>query len=159
MNKKPITPSSVLLENLRQLISQARQQALRRIDSIQVQTYWQIGRHIVEYEQGGESRAAYGKQLLKQLAQQLSEEFGKGFDERNLRNMRAFFQAFPNWNAVRSDLSWTHYRLLLRVDSLEVRLWYMQEAAEQRWSTRVLERHIGTQYYQRLLSSQDKTAQ
>lgn len=74
------------------------------------------GRHIVEFEQGGHARAEYGAKLLPQLAQTLSHEFGKGFDERNLRNMRAFFLAFPNWNALRSELSWTHYRLLLRVD-------------------------------------------
>jgi predicted nuclease of restriction endonuclease-like (RecB) superfamily len=145
-----------LLDALRGLIIQARQQALRSVDTIQVQTYWQIGRHIVEFEQGGQARAAYGKRLLAELAAVLTGEFGKGFDERNLRNMRAFFQYFPNWNAVRSELSWTHYRLLLRVDTPEARLWYMQEAAAQNWSTRVLERQIGTLYYDRLLSSPDK---
>ncbi len=86
----------------------------------------------------------------------MSQEFGKGFEERNLRNMRAFFQQFPNWNALRSELSWTHYRLLLRVDAPEARNWYMQETAGQNWSTRVLERHLGTLYYERLLSSRDK---
>jgi predicted nuclease of restriction endonuclease-like (RecB) superfamily len=145
-----------LLDALRDLIIQARQHALRSVDTIQVQTYWQIGRHIVEFEQGGQARAAYGKRLLAELAVALTGEFGKGFDERNLRNMRAFFQYFPNWNAVRSELSWTHYRLLLRIDIPEARLWYMQEAAAQNWSTRVLERQIGTLYYDRLLSSPDK---
>ncbi len=94
---------------------------LRRVDVAQVQTYWGIGRHIVEFEQGGQNRATYGKQLLSRLAESLTHEFAKGFDERNLRNMRAFFQHFPNWNAVRSELSWTHYRLLLRVDSPKAR--------------------------------------
>jgi predicted nuclease of restriction endonuclease-like (RecB) superfamily len=145
-----------LLDALRSLILQARQQAFRSVDTIQVQTYWQIGRHIVEFEQGGQARAGYGKRLLAELAATLTGEFGKGFDERNLRNMRAFFQYFPNWNALRSELSWTHYRLLLRVDTLEARLWYMQEAAAQNWSTRILERQIGTLYYERLLSSQDQ---
>jgi predicted nuclease of restriction endonuclease-like (RecB) superfamily len=145
-----------LLDALRGLIIQARQQALRSVDTIQVHTYWQIGRHIVEFEQGGQARAAYGKRLLAELAAVLTGEFGKGFDERNLRNMRAFFQYFPNWNALRSELSWTHYRLLLRVDTPEARLWYIQEAAAQNWSTRVLERQIGTLYYNRLLSSPDK---
>lgn len=146
----------ILLATLRDLIAQARQQASRSVNTIQVQTYWKIGRHIVEFEQGGEVRAAYGKRLLARLAEALTGEFGKGFDVRNLRNMRAFFQHFPNWNALRSELSWTHYRLLLRVDTPEARLWYMQEAAEQNWSTRVLERQIGTLYYERLLSSPDK---
>jgi predicted nuclease of restriction endonuclease-like (RecB) superfamily len=146
----------ILLDVLRGLIIQARQQALRSVDTIQVQTYWQIGRHIVEFEQGGQTRATYGKRLLAELATALTGEFGKGFDERNLRNMRAFFQHFPNWNALRSELSWTHYRLLLRVDTSAARLWYMQEAAAQNWSTRVLERQISTLYYDRLLSSPDK---
>ena len=127
---------------------------MRSVDTIQVQTYWQIGRHIVEFEQGGQVRAAYGKRLLAELATVLTKEFGKGFDASNLRYMRLFYQAFPNWGAVRSELNWIHYRLLLRVDTPEARWWYMQEAAAQNWSTRVLERQIGTLYYDRLLSSQ-----
>jgi predicted nuclease of restriction endonuclease-like (RecB) superfamily len=147
-----------LLSALRGLITQARQQALRHVDQVQVQTCWQIGRHIVEFEQGGQARAAYGKRLLPQLGQVLAQEFGKGFDERNLRHMRAFFQSFPIWNAVRSELSWTHYRVLTRVENEEARLWYMREAATQNWSSRALERQIGTLYYERLLLSQDKPA-
>lgn len=149
-------PTSSLLDSLRGLIRNARSRALRAVDTIQVQTYWQIGRHIVEFEQGGQARADYGKRLLSNLADVLTGEFGKGFDERNLRNMRAFFQFFPNWNAVRSELSWTHYRLLLRVEAPEARNWYMDEAAGQNWSTRVLERQIGTLFYERLVSSKDK---
>lgn len=106
-----------LLTNLRELIQQGRQRALRAVDMVQVQTCWEIGRHIVEFEQQGQARAAYGKKLLPRLAADLTREFGKGFDERNLRNMRGFFQQFPIWNAVRTELSWTHYRTLLRVDS------------------------------------------
>jgi predicted nuclease of restriction endonuclease-like (RecB) superfamily len=147
-----------LVGQLRQLIADARYRALRAVDVIQVQTCWQVGRHIVEFEQGGQARAAYGTRLLPVLAKQLSDEFGKGFDERNLRHMRAFFQAFPMWNAVRSELSWTHYRLLTRVEKEEARLWYMNEAATQNWSSRALERQIGTLYYERLLLSQDKAA-
>lgn len=143
-----------LLDALRDLIVQARQQVLRHVDVVQVQTYWHIGRHIVEFEQGGQARAAYGKRLLPHLGQALSQEFGKGFDASNLRYMRLFYQAFPKCDALRHELSWTHYRLLLRVDAPEARQWYMQEAAAQNWSTRVLERHMGTLYYERLLSSQ-----
>jgi len=149
---------SPLLSELRRLISEARSRALRAVDVIQVQTCWQVGRHIVEFEQDGQSRAAYGKRLVSLLAQQLTDEFGKGFDERNLRHMRSFFQSFPNWNAVRSELSWTHYRLLSRVQSEEARIWYMTEAAAQNWSSRALERQIGTLFYERLLLSQDKVA-
>ena len=147
-----------LIGQLRQLITEARAQALRAVDVIQVKTCWEVGRHIVEFEQGGQARASYGKGLLASLAGQLTAEFGKGFDERNLRHMRAFFQCFPNWNAVRSELSWTHYRLLTRVEKETARLWYMREAAVQNWSSRALERQIGTLYYDRLLLSQDKAA-
>lgn len=147
-----------LLGSLAELIRQARQQAVRAVDVIQVKTCWEIGRHIVEFEQGGEARAAYGKKLLPTLAERLRAEFGKGFDERNLRHMRAFYQAFPIWNALRTELSWTHYRTLLKVDSDSARQWYMNEAVTQNWSTRALERQIGTLYYERLLASQDRAA-
>lgn len=154
----PVEGFSPLLGTLRQLIADSRQQVLRAVDVVQVQTYWHIGRHIVEFEQGGAQRAAYGRGLLVRLGQALTAEFGRGFEERNLRNMRAFYASFPNWNALRSELSWTHYRLLLRVDSAEARQWYVQEAAAQNWSTRALERQIGSLYYERLLLSQDKVA-
>ncbi|MGE8501491.1 MAG: PDDEXK nuclease domain-containing protein [Pseudomonas sp.] len=147
-----------LLTELAALIRQARQQAVRAVDVIQVQTCWEVGRHIVEFEQGGQIRAAYGKKLLANLANGLTAEFGKGFDERNLRHMRAFYHAFPIWNALRSELSWTHYRTLLKVESDSARQWYMNEAATQNWSTRALERQIGTLYYERLLASQDRAA-
>ena len=93
------------LDALRGLIIQARQQASRSVNTIQVQTYWQIGRHIVEFEQGGEARAAYGKRLLTELAKILTSEFDKGFDASNLRYMRLFYQAFPNCDALRHELS------------------------------------------------------
>ncbi|WP_407364280.1 DUF1016 domain-containing protein (plasmid) [Pseudomonas luteola] len=147
-----------LIGQLSDLIRQSRERAIRAVDTVQVQTCWEIGRHILEFEQGGEVRAKYGKRLLSNLARSLTREFGKGFDERNLRNMRGFYQAFPIWNAVRTELSWTHYRTLLRVENASARQWYMSEAAQQNWSSRALERQIGTLYYERLLSSQDRKA-
>ena len=149
---------TLLLGSLRQLIADSRQQVLRAVDVVQVQTYWHIGQHIVEFEQGGAQRAAYGRGLLVQLGQALSVEFGRGFDATNLRHMRGFYLAFPIRDAVRRELSWTHYRLLLRVDTPEARQWYVNEAASQNWSTRALERQIGSLYYDRLLLSQDKAA-
>jgi len=145
-----------LVGQLRALISDARHQVLRSVDAIQVRTCWEIGRHVVEFEQGGAARAEYGTRLLPRLAQSLTAEFGRGFDERNLRNMRAFFQSFPIWNAVRTELSWTHYRTLLRVENEQARRWYMDETAAQNWSSRALERQIGTLYYERLLASRDR---
>lgn len=147
-----------LLAELAELIRQARQQAVRAVDAIQVQTCWEVGRHIVEFEQGGQTRAAYGKKLLPTLAKGLTAEFGKGFDASNLRYMRLFYQAFPIRDALRHELSWTHYRSLLKLDSDSARQWYMNEAATQNWSTRALERQIGTLYYERLLASQDRAA-
>jgi predicted nuclease of restriction endonuclease-like (RecB) superfamily len=151
-------PLSGLLEALRSLIHDGRGRALRAVDMVQVQTCWEIGRHIVEFEQQGAARAAYGKKLLPRLATELTEEFGKGFDVTNLRHMRGFFLAFPIRDALRRELSWTHYRHLLRLDSETARLWYMNEAAAQNWSARALDRQMGTLYYERLLLSQDKPA-
>ena len=150
--------TSELLAALRGLIQGARQHALRAVDFIQVQTYWEIGRHIVEFEQGGAARAEYGTRLLPILARSLTSEFGRGFDVSNLRHMRMFFQLFPIRDALRRELSWTHYRTLLRVETDSARRWYMEEAARQSWSTRAMERQIGTLYYERLLSSQDRAA-
>lgn len=132
-----------LLATLGDLIRQARQQALRAVDLVQVRTCWEVGRHIVEFEQGGAARAAYGTSLLARIAGRLTAQFGKGFDESNLRYMRLFFQTFPNCDALRHELSWTHYRLLLRVEDAAAREWYMNEAAGQNWGTRALERQIG----------------
>lgn len=147
-----------LINELGELIRQARQKVLRAVDTLQVQTCWQIGRHIIEFEQGGAERAAYGTRLLPSLAKVLTARFGKGFDERNLRHMRDFYQKFPIWNAVRTELSWTHYRTLLRVEHDVARHWYMDEVAIQNWSTRALERQIGSFYYERLLASRDRPA-
>jgi predicted nuclease of restriction endonuclease-like (RecB) superfamily len=147
-----------LIRNLRDLIQDARKQVLRSVDAVQVQTCWEIGRHIVEFEQGGAGRAEYGKKLLSTLAEALTTEFGRGFDASNLRYMRLFFQAFPICDALRHELSWTHYRTLLRVENEKARQWYMNEAADQGWSTRALERQIGTLYYERLLASSDRQA-
>ncbi len=129
---------SNLLHQLRELIQQARQEALRAVDVVQVRTSWEVGRRIVEFEQGGLARAAYGAGLLADLAKRLTAEFGKGFDASNLYKMTQFYRQFPNLDAVRLNLSWTHYRLLLRLDDPLAREWYANEAAAQHWSTRQL---------------------
>jgi DUF1016 N-terminal domain len=98
------------------------------VNQAMVLTYWQVGRLIVEDEQGGEVRAEYGKAVLDRLAERLTVEFGKGFDITNLRHMRRFYKLFPNQDALRRELSWTHYRLLLKVESEVARSWYMTEA-------------------------------
>lgn len=134
----------------------SRSQAYSAVNFAMVQAYWQIGRIIVEHEQRGSLRAEYGKGILQQISNQLTEEFGKGFDVRNLRNMRSFYVAFPKWNALRSELTWTHYRALLRVENEDARRWYMEESIRSGWSSRQLERQISTLYYDRLLASREK---
>ncbi len=147
-----------LLAELAALVRAARQRALGAVDAVQVQTCWEMGRHIVDFEQGGAARAAYGKRLLPTLARALTAEFGQGFDATNLRHMRGFYLAFPIRDALRRELSWTHYRSLLRVQSEASRRWYMDEAAAQNWSSRALDRQIATLYHERLLLSTDKPA-
>ena len=148
---------SLLLKDIKAILEHARTQVKQTVNSAMVQAYWQIGRLIVEDEQQGSQRAEYGKAVLQALSKQLSAEYGKGFDTRNLRNMRKFYQSFPNWNAVRTELSWTHYRALIRIGNEQARTWYMQEAQQQAWSARALERQMGTLYYERLLASKEKT--
>lgn len=146
-----------LVEAIACQIEQAKNQVRQSVNSAMVQSYWQISRLIVEEEQQGESRAAYGKQQLQELSGQLTERLGKGFDVTNLRNMRAFYQAFTIQDALRLELSWTHYRTLLRLENPTARDWYLQEAISQSWSARALERQISTLYYERLLASQEKS--
>ena len=138
------------------LIEQARTQVHRAVNSAMVSCYWQIGCLIVESEQQGQTRAAYGQQLLAQLAVQLTSRFGKGFDASNLRNMRRFYLAFPIQETVSLELSWSHYNLLSRIDNPAARQWYQTEAITQNWSVRALERQIGVLYYERLLASQER---
>lgn len=120
-----------------------------------VEAYWNIGKSIIE-EQGGNEKAEYGKGLLKELSKQMTQDFGKGFTVANLKNMRQFYLTFPNGYALRSELSWTHYRLLMRVENENAREFYMQEAVKSQWSTRQLERQINSFFYERLLSSKNK---
>ena len=120
-----------------------------------VEAYWNVGREIVE-KQGGASRAKYGEGLISSIALRLTMEFGDGFTVPNLRNMRQFYLTFPKRYALRSELSWTHYRLLMRVENDKAREFYMQEAVKSQWSTRQLERQINSFFYERLLSSKNK---
>lgn len=144
-----------LYENIRNEVAKARQKVYAAVNFAMVETYWNIGKQIYE-AQGENERAEYGNGLLKLISEKLTEEFGRGFIVRNLNNMRSFYIAFPNWNALSTNLSWTHYRLLLKVEDEKARKFYMQECEKSNWSTRQLERQINSFYYQRLLSSQDK---
>jgi len=145
-----------LYGSVKKILADARQRAYTAVNFTMVESYWQIGQQIVEYEQHGEARADYGRGLLKELAARLSTEFGKGFDESNLRYMRLFYRCFPNCDTLRHELTWSHYRRLISVENEQARLWYMNEAADGVWSTRQMDRQISTLYYERLLASREK---
>jgi predicted nuclease of restriction endonuclease-like (RecB) superfamily len=147
----PVQSESKVYESIRQCLADARTKAFHAINSTMVQAYWEIGREIAE---AVGDRAEYGKQLLQFLSQRLTGEFGKGFTVANLRNMRQFFHAFPNRCALRSELTWTHYRMLMRVDEPSRREFYTTESAESGWTSRQLERQINSFYYERLLATQ-----
>jgi predicted nuclease of restriction endonuclease-like (RecB) superfamily len=209
---KPEKKDNLYIE-IKSILQQARQTAYRAVNFTMVLAYWEIGRRIVEDEQQGKKRAGYGESLIKELSQKLTADFGKGFTEPNVWNMRQFYLVFsgkeiinkstaskpyavrreleskdtnqklyalrkelpkshavgdqskkrdamsPEFtisNALRRELTWTHYRLLMRVEAETARTWYMNEAADSNWSTRTLERQINTFTYQRILSSKNK---
>lgn len=120
-----------------------------------VEAYWNIGRVIVE-KQGGKDKAEYGTALLKNLSKEMTKEFGKGFTLTNLKYMRQFYLTFPKSHALSDQLSWTHYRLLMRVENENARNFYLEESIKENWSTRQLERQITTLFYERILSSKNK---
>ena len=146
-----------LYAGIRNILANARQRAYSAVNFAMVESYWLIGQQIVEHEQHGEARADYGKGLLKELARRLTVDFGKGFDERELRKMRQFYQVFKIRDTLRPELTWSHYRRLISVENEQARIWYMNEAADSVWSTRQMDRQISTLYYERLLASKDKT--
>jgi len=145
-----------IYSDIRKLIKGSKQEVARKINSTITITYWNIGKIIMEDELKGKYRADYGKQILKELSKKLTEEFGKGFDQRNLRKMKQFYNVFRKRDSLSTELSWTHYRHLLKVENKSARDWYMKEAIKENWSTRALERQINTFYYERILSSKDK---
>lgn len=154
-SNETLSNSSHLFAEIREVLVTARRTAYKAVNFAMVTAYWNVGRLIVEDEQQGNTRAEYGKAILADLSKRLTDEFGKGFDERELRRIRQFYLVFPKWDALRPELTWTHYRLLIRVQNEQARLWYMNEAAEQTWSSRQLDRQISVLYYERLLNSTD----
>ena len=139
--------------HIRETVLNAKTKVYNAVNFAMVEAYWEIGREIIE-AQGQNQRAEYGKQLLKYLSEQLTQEFGKGFTETNLRYMRQFYLAFPIHHTLCDELSWSHYRLLMRIDDENRRAFYLKECANSSWSVRQLERQINSFYYERLLSTQ-----
>ncbi len=142
-------------EKIKEILLNARVKVYQMANFAMVEAYWNIGKSIIE-QQGGEVKAEYGAGLLKELSKQMTRDFGKGFTVANLKNMRQFYLTFSNGYALRSELSWTHYRLLMRVENENARQFYLDESIKSNWSTRQLERQINSFFYERLLSSQHK---
>ena len=151
--------SNNYINEIKKILKNARQKAYTAVNSAMVEAYWEIGRRIVEEEQRGKERAEYGKEIVKNLSKELTEEFGKGFGERNIRNIRQFYVLFSDyekWKSLISKLTWTHIQKVLRVSNEKARIFYLTEAAENMWSVRTLDRNISTLYYNRIVASIDK---
>ena len=151
----PIESDNTLYLQIKEILNVARTKAYAAVNFAMVEAYWLIGKQIVEAQEGNE-RAEYGSSLLKYLSEKLTRDFGKGFTVTNLTYMRQFYLAFPIRHAVRDELSWTHYRLIMKAENEQARNFYIDECIKSNWSTRQLERQINTHFYERLLSSQNK---
>ena len=146
-----------LLEDTKLIIESAQAFAYSAINVAITQRNWLLGKRICEEDLQSQKRAAYGKQVIKSLSEQLTSLYGKGFDSSNLYKYADFYQTFPNLDTVRlNSLSWSHFRILLQVENDEAREWYEKEASSQTWSTRTLQQNISSQYYERTLLSQHK---
>jgi len=130
--------------NIKNVLDEARNKAVRSINFAMVQAYWHVGRLIVEEEQNGKERANYGESLIEELSKRLTTDYGKGFNRTNLRYMRQFYLVFKNHHALRDELTWTHYRLLLKVENESARDFYMIESVNSNWGTRELDRQINS---------------
>ncbi|MNK53869.1 hypothetical protein D3C87_728410 [compost metagenome] len=145
-----------LVSDIKAIIAQSKENAVRAVDHQRTLMYWHIGKRIFEQEQQGKDRADYGKYLTKYLAKVLEPEFGSGFSRRQIELFRQFYRVFPIANALRSQLSWTQYRLLMRLDLDEQREFYTAETIKNNWTSRQLERQVFSNLYERLLLSNDK---
>lgn len=142
--------------SIKDVLDKVRSKAVRTVNFAMVQAYWEIGRIIVEEEQKGKERAEYGRSLIEELSKRLTADYGRGFNKTNLWYMRQFYLTFPNLHALRGELTWTHYRLLLKVGKESARDFYMLECINSNWNTRELERQIGSMLYERVALSKDK---
>jgi len=149
-------PTSNVYTEIKNILQSARDRVYTEVNFIMVEAYWGIGKQIVEEEQKGKDKSQYGDSLIQELSHKLTADFGKGFSKRNLHHMVKFYLSFPIVQTLSTQLTWSHYVLLLRLENKEAREWYMQETVQSSWSVRALERQIGTHYYERLLSSKEK---
>ncbi len=145
-----------LVSEVGSLLEEARKKSYSAINEILVKTYWEIGRRIVEFEQKGEERATYGSGLLDKLSQDLTKSYGKGFSSDNLEKMRVFYLTFQNSATLSRKLSWSHYRLIMRLDDVLARKFYIKEVESEKWSVRELDRQVNSGLFERIALSKDK---
>lgn len=148
--------STSLISKIKAIIANAQSRAVNAVNFERVLMYWHIGERIAEEEQQGEFRAEYGKYLIKTLAEILEPEYGTGFSVRQLERFRQFYRLFPIASALRTEFSWTHYKLMISIDNEDKRAFYISEASKNLWNARELERHVNSQLFERLLLSNDK---
>ena len=160
-NSELTASEQIFLKEIKELIQDGQRSAAAAVNSAAVTTYWNIGKRIAEKELSGNNRAEYGKHIIELLSNGLTSDFGTNYSKRNLWYYRKLYEYFPNYeivNACVHNLTWTHFRALLRVDDEDARIWYLKEASEEGWNTRTLDRNISTQYYYRLLQAPKKQA-
>ena len=153
---KKILTTTALLSDVQSLITNAQEKAIQAVDTQRVMLYWNIGQRIYEELQDGKDRADYGKQILKTLSSDLEPMFGSGYSVRQLELMRQFYKVFSNTNTLHSQLNWSQYKLLIRIEDSDKREFYIAESTKNNWSSRALERQINASLYERLLVSNDK---
>ncbi|TYQ24637.1 YhcG family protein [Pseudanabaena sp. UWO310] len=145
-----------LIDRIGECLTQGQQRAFEQVNTLLVETYWQIGQYIVEFEQKGNERAEYGSRLLTQLSRDLKTAYGKGFSRRNVLDMRRFYVSYPKWQMVSAKLGWSHYTELLAISDDLARSFYEQQCIRDRWSVRELKRQKDSALFERVAMSKDR---
>jgi predicted nuclease of restriction endonuclease-like (RecB) superfamily len=145
-----------LIDRIGECLAQGQQRAFEQVNTLLVETYWQIGQYIVEFEQKGNERAEYGSRLLTQLSRDLKTAYGKGFSRRNVLDMRRFYVSYPKWQMVSAKLGWSHYTELLAISDDLARSFYEQQCIRDRWSVRELKRQKDSALFERVAMSKDR---
>ena len=148
--------NAIIIKDITHLINEATDRAIKSVDSQRVLLYWNIGQRIFDEIQGGKARADYGKEIIKNLALELEPVYGSGYSIRQLELMRQFYKVFPIANTLYSQLNWSQYKLLIRIEDEDKREFYIHESVKNLWSARQLERQINSSLFERLLLSSDK---
>lgn len=156
MKNNPVSAIEQTYKSIKTVLEKARSKSFKAVNTLMVRAYWHVGKIIIEGEQQGKQRAKYGAFLIEELSKRLMVEYGQGFNKTNLWYMRQFYLSFQNLHALRGELTWTHYRLLLKIEKPETREFYIKETIASNWSTRELERQINSLLFERLALSRDK---